>query len=430
MSFRYIRARYRFRSTRFGKEDEVTRRERRDARWILRNCSFFRRVIQIGRRVNCPRLTHCLEEVVRSMVFGLPIAICLAGCITVGMRDTPEQDLGPDAMLPSANPDSVKIITSDITHFWWAFDEATPADAGRIFSDEYLGRGSAALREFVRLKMGRLDNLTSKIWSSSRYYASLRSSTLSIRSEEERIRESFRNLKQIYADARFPNVYFVIGAMNSGGIATRNGLVIGAELFSKTPASPLDELNSWERTVVQPIDKIPVVVAHELVHYQQQFEKPLMTLLERSIAEGTADFVSEKIAGAQINELQHRYGDQHEEVLWGEFQRAMKGTDYSRWLYNGGLLARTGQIERRPADLGYYVGYKICQAYYDRAVDKKKAVKEMLEINDFEEFLRESGYGSRFSYTARPTDVLTLPDTSVHGATSETTSAIANSTAH
>jgi hypothetical protein len=327
----------------------------------------------------------------------------------------------------------VKIITSDITHFWWAFDEATPADGLAVFKDEYIDRGTDGLKEFARLKIGRLNNLTYKIWNNPRYYASLRSSTLSIHSQDERIRESFRKLGQLYPDALFPNVYFVIGAMNSGGISIDKGLVIGAELFSKTPSSPLDELNSWERSVVQPIEKLPIVVAHELVHYQQRFEKDPVSLLERSIAEGAADFLSEIIAGAQINEHQHRYGDQHEEALWNEFQQAMYGTDYSRWLYNGGELARTGQLVSRPSDLGYYVGYRICQAFYDKADDKSKAVKEMLEIRNFDTFLQESGYRSRFLSAdrngARPANFVTLADSSVRGNSGVSSSSLVNTSA-
>jgi uncharacterized protein YjaZ len=52
-----------------------------------------------------------------------------------------------------------------------------------------------------------------------------------------------------------------------------------------------------------------------------------------------------------------------------------------------------GKTPERPADLGYYVGYKICQEYYEKSADKKKAIKDILEIRDFDQFFRESGYG-------------------------------------
>ena len=48
----------------------------------------------------------------------------------------------------------------------------------------------------------------------------------------------------------------------------------------------------------------------------------------------------------------------------------------------------------RPADLGYYVGYKITQAYYTRQSDKRRALKDILQIGDFAKFLQASGYGA------------------------------------
>ena len=317
--------------------------------------------------------------------------------MTLGGTENSDQGSADGAGTVTTSPDDARIVTSDIDHFWWAYDEATPENDVKIYREEYLERGSAGLREFAQLKIGSVDNLAMKVWEHSRYYASVRSSTRSILTQEGSIRESYRKLRDLYPAARFPTVYFLIGAMNSGGITTDRGLVIGAELFGKTTSSPLDELNPWEQSVVQPVDKIPAVVAHELVHFQQRFAKETETLLERSIAEGEADFISELIAGKQINEVQHRYGEEHETRLWSEFEQAMLGSDLSGWLYNGGALAASGQPIARPADLGYFVGYKICQSYFDNASDKKKAIRDMLEIADFEKFLKDSGYGIRFA---------------------------------
>ena len=67
----------------------------------------------------------------------------------------------------------------------------------------------------------------------------------------------------------------------------------------------------------------------------------------------------------------------------------MNGEDASEWLYNG-LDPKRGY----PQDLGYYIGYKICEAYYNKAINKKQAVKDILEIQDFKLFLANSGYGN------------------------------------
>ena len=65
----------------------------------------------------------------------------------------------------------------------------------------------------------------------------------------------------------------------------------------------------------------------------------------------------------------------------------MSGTKTDDWLYNG-----LDDKRDYPADLGYYMGYKICEAYYNKAQDKKQAVKDILTIQDFEQFLSDSGY--------------------------------------
>ena len=45
----------------------------------------------------------------------------------------------------------------------------------------------------------------------------------------------------------------------------------------------------------------------------------------------------------------------------------------------------------RPADLGYYMGYFITQAYYKKAKNKKQAVYHILNIQDARAFYEASG---------------------------------------
>lgn len=44
------------------------------------------------------------------------------------------------------------------------------------------------------------------------------------------------------------------------------------------------------------------------------------------------------------------------------------------WLYNG------GDVKDKPADLGYYMGYKIAESYYNNSDDKNKAISEIIEM--------------------------------------------------
>lgn len=108
------------------------------------------------------------------------------------------------------------------------------------------------------------------------------------------------------------------------------------------------------------------------------------------IVEGSADFIAELIAGKHINHHLHKWGDPREQQLWEDLQRSMATNDATLWLYNG------NKIKDRPADLGYYIGYKIVESYYKHASDKKQAIKDILEISDFDEFLKASRYAEKF----------------------------------
>ena len=290
---------------------------------------------------------------------------------------------------PGSDPAAARIVTSDIELFWQAYDLAKPDNDLFVYRDQYLRNGSAGLKDFTRRRISSSCGLVDAIEKHPRYYAALRQDSLKVASYKNPIRATFVKLKELYPEAVFPDVYFLIGRLNSGGKATDAGLLIGVDMFGRNENAPLEEMDEWHKAVLKPIEEIPYVVAHELIHYQQKYPRRpdgQETLLQQAINEGSADFIAELIAGHHINEQLHVYGNAHEKDLWLEFQKDMSGTDASNWLYQG------DKAKGHPADLGYYIGYKICEAYYRSVKDKKQAVKDILEIKDFNQFLRDSGY--------------------------------------
>jgi hypothetical protein len=290
------------------------------------------------------------------------------------------------------NPDAAKFVTSDINLFWAAFDKAKPENDLIVYRDEYLKKGSVGLQEFTRLRIGSSCSLVNSISASPKYYAALREPSLKVAAYEKQTRAVFHKLKEIYPEAVFPDVYFVIGRMNSAGTLSDKGLLIGVDMFGKNEGAPADELGAWHKAVVSSVDRLPYIVAHELIHYQQKYprESGEWTLLGKTLNEGIADFVGELIAGDTINPHLHKYANPIEKELWLEFKKEMAGTDASNWLYQG------DKTVGKPADLGYWMGYKIAESYYKNAKDKKQAVREILEIKDFQKFLADSRYEGKF----------------------------------
>jgi hypothetical protein len=43
-------------------------------------------------------------------------------------------------------------------------------------------------------------------------------------------------------------------------------------------------------------------------------------------------------------------------------------------------------------DIGYWIGYRIVKAYYQRATDKQQALREILQLSQPQAFLQKSGW--------------------------------------
>ena len=303
------------------------------------------------------------------------------------------QDNKPAELMFNQNPEKAETVTSDIALFWRAYDMAKPENNLIIYRDEYFKKGSVGLQEFLRSKIGNSCNLVTAVEAAPKYYAGLRAQSAKVENYKPQMLASFKKLKEIYPDAVFPNVYFLVGRMNAGGTVTYKGLLIGVEMYGKTDDASVAELSGWKKSSVGRIEEIPFIVAHELVHYQQKYglDGSELSLLGKSLHEGSADFIGELIAGGNINPNLHEYGNPREKQLWLEFKKEMNNKDASNWLYQG------DKAKDKPADLGYYVGYRIAESYYNKAKDKKQAIKDILEIKDFNAFLKASGYDEKFS---------------------------------
>ncbi|MCB0278233.1 MAG: hypothetical protein KDD94_01935 [Calditrichaeota bacterium] len=283
------------------------------------------------------------------------------------------------------DPNTVKIITSDIDLFWTMIDSNTEITS-TVVRDDYFNKGSSGLKTMYERKIKSYTTFANSYNAYFNYYQSIRDNTLSVPADS--IRSILLAIKDIYDSAHYVDIYFLIGTMSTGGTVANNKMLIGTELFSKAPDSPTDELNDWHRSVIRESTELAAIVAHELIHVQQLNYGN--TLLEQSIVEGAADFIGELVSGKLINTVAHDYGNQNEAALWNEFKDVMNGTDITNWLYNG------SQSLGRPADLGYYIGYKICEAYAAKIADQKQVVKDIIEISDFTAFLNASAYAAKF----------------------------------
>ena len=287
-----------------------------------------------------------------------------------------------------SDPEKMEIITSDIDKFWSLYDKLDDPNADEILMNEYIMKGSQGLKTFFEVRLSwRASQLITAVRDYGKYYESIRETSLSLKNYIPTIKAAAAKLKTIYPESIFPPTTFFIGNINNFGTADGGaGQLIGAEFLCDLKTADTSQLNRWQKSALTDTSKILGIIIHELIHIEQQTASP-DNLLARAINEGAADFVSELVLGFNLNSRIHAYGNANEKALWEKFKKQMDGTKTDDWLYNG-LDDKRGY----PADLGYYMGYKICEAYYNKAQDKKQAVKDILTIQDFEKFLSDSGY--------------------------------------
>ena len=293
----------------------------------------------------------------------------------------------------NSNPNNVEFVTSDIGRFWTAFDscQVHPQRSEGFYDTFYFGPGTAGLKTFKSISIKSTNNLVQATEKYKLFYNSIRTTTMKVAKLKPTLHNDLVKFKQLYPGAKFPNIYFLMGDLNSGGKSEKVGLLIGCEVNCA-------DSNSNFTNVYPPfvkalksltIKNIPSIVVHELVHYQQSYVDSNTNLLGYAIKEGSADFICKLITGKTTNDFLFKYGDTNEKELWSEFKKDMKGDDINKWLYNSGT-------EERPGNLGYYIGYKITESYYLHRKDKQTAISEILNIKDFDLFLKKSTYEQKF----------------------------------
>jgi Predicted Zn-dependent protease (DUF2268) len=303
--------------------------------------------------------------------------------------------MSSDQVVIRDHASDVRFITDDLVRFWQAFDQAQNAsDPTSIYQRQYLEPGSIGLQDFSQINEFDANSLAKVVASYTNFFAAIRHNTLALTRDDRiqsQIKTHFENLKHLYPPAQFQDVYFVIGALNSGGTVSANGLLMGTEINARDASTPIEELSPWLQANTGSLEGLVRLVVHEAAHTLQHFTGTSLEVSERSLLwkalmEGGADFMTTLATSQEPPSPFFKYGLEHEHDLWQEFSSVMLGTDISEWIYNG------DRSTSRPADLGYFIGYRILEAYYNRMPDKQKAIAEMLAIRDPEKVLQDSGY--------------------------------------
>jgi hypothetical protein len=300
-------------------------------------------------------------------------------CLLAGLMNVPAL-----AQEVTTNPDGVRLQVEDIRRLaavLRSINSAAVRDTAAVIQREYLAPASPGLRAYAERYDVTGARIASALAAQPSLYATLDALADSILAQQHQLRSGFRQLLELFPDAVFPPIWFVVGHNGPGGMNRQEGVIIAAEGFTRRPE-----------------DVVPLVL-HELGHFQSAMVQgvevyrrvfgPDRTLLALALREGSADLIAELTTGRHINPAAERYGLAHEPELWSRFREEMHRREPGDWMF-----VRPANPDW-PPDLGYWIGYRIAKSYYEQAADKRRAILDILGLTDFDAFLRSSRYAER-----------------------------------
>ena len=295
----------------------------------------------------------------------------------------------------SAQDENQKVFTSDIDNFWIAYDSIqTTNDSLQqvgFIKNLYIDKGTKGLKAFMAVREYDAQLWIELIRKYPKFWKSIRPNTFTVKTYAAEIEKRIQTLKEIYPDLKEAKMFFTVGGLRSGGTTMNDMVLIGSEIATGNASTDVSEFPSkWLESVFknQLPDNIVALNIHEYVHTQQKGNPK--DLLGQALREGACDFITELVMGKPLQNNYIVYGREHEADLKEQFKKEMFTSFSSNWLYNGSRA-------KTVADLGYFMGYSICKSYYNNATDKKKAVKEIIELkysddDAIEKFLQQSNY--------------------------------------
>lgn len=269
------------------------------------------------------------------------------------------------------------IETGDVHRFYQIYDAAGGRPTAEALQRDYIDAGSDGLHQLARLRNVTGQSIADAIAKRPEIYSKARRCTDALPRVRKKLAAALGKLGNLYPGARFPPVTIVVGRGKPVGVGGRDtGVQIGLEALCAT---------DWINPDIE--GRFVGIAVHEYAHVQQTVafsEIGNATVLAASLEEGAAEFVAELTTGSpSYTYLSGLVAGRERSIETAFFADADK-TDLSDWLYNS--------TPEKPADLGYWVGYRIVKAYYQHAADKRQALHDIFEMTDPKAFLVESGW--------------------------------------
>lgn len=296
------------------------------------------------------------------------------------------------------------VIWTDIDNFWVAYDKIIQTkdsvEQYKLLEDLYFSKATEGLNAIKQVRNYTAKDYLDAINNYPNFWNSIRKNTLRANEFAKDFNSGIEQLRLLYPALKPAKIYFTIGAMRSNGTILDSLVLIGAEMAMTDTTTESDELLPDAFRIGRrkffdsnPINSLVLLNIHEYVHTQQ---KPWVdNLLSYVIREGVAEYVSVKAMNLASAAPAIEFGKNNHVKVRAKFEQEMF---YINNRYN--WLWSDSPNEFGVRDLGYYIGYQLCENYYNQAENKALAIKKMIELDytneaEIEDFVAKSNFFSK-----------------------------------
>jgi hypothetical protein len=292
------------------------------------------------------------------------------------------------------DPLSVRLHTQDAQRFAALF-QAGQLDAAAL-QRGYLDGAGRGVQVFTPHRIENAANLAKAVAENRANYAHAIATCLPLAdSLQAELRAVYLAYRGLLPELPLPAVHLVFGASNSGGTAAPDAQVIGLEVMCGVGTTPAQFRAGMRR-----------IFAHETVHSWQppRENPPEDLLLFAALMEGVPDFLASLATGQAPSPEREAYAAPREAEVWQRFeadratvlanQQPARREAINRWFGNAGMK-QPNTPEGWPSEMGYWVGMRIAAAYFERAPDKRAALRALIAAQDPVALWRASSYAPR-----------------------------------
>lgn len=208
--------------------------------------------------------------------------------------------------------DSIEFVTSDIHNFYDMLSQLEKAnsksDSLLIIKNLYLNKVSIGLNEYLEYEQkSNQRNINEEyfniIKSYPKYFQSQKQIITDVQKNFSKYKVYFRKIKEVYPKARFLPTYFSIGFFNTQGqVVPPNTIFVGLEASIRDNSTDFSEFSdrfSWLINDKISYRDLGYLIVHENIHTFQKYKSAENSILDHSILEGAAVFLTQYFCGEE-----------------------------------------------------------------------------------------------------------------------------------